>query len=302
MPSLNQSNQEFTQPSGAPDPAVKRAKARPPRPRSKARSDETAEAGECLGRLTSLIEGEIVPRLMLVHRLPDTALAQPLQGPRQIAQADIDVLARMAMSNDVDNLSRHVDAYLAEGAALEVVFADLLGGAARRLGVWWEEDRCSFVDVTIGLGALHRLVHDIARRLPAPPISAGHAALFATLPGEQHCFGLRIIDETFRTAGWRTQCEPGPERGALLRMVKARWFDLFGLSLITEADIEPAAALIRGVRRASMNAGLCVIVGGRILEGRDDLVARTGADISATRGNEAVERAQRALSLAAEAV
>jgi MerR family transcriptional regulator, light-induced transcriptional regulator len=301
MSSLNQSNQKFSDTMPGADPALKPARRRPPRSRAKPSGEGEAAPAECLSRLTSLIEGEIVPRLMLVHRVAEAAPPAPQTVPRQIAQSDIDVLARMAMLNDMDNLSRHVDAYLAEGVPLEAVFADLLGGAARRLGVWWEQDVCSFVDVTIGLGALHRLVHDIARRLPAPSASPGHVALFATLPGEQHCFGLRIIDETFRTAGWVTQCEPGLERGALLRLVKARWFDLFGLSLITEADVEPAAALIRGVRRASMNAAVCVIVGGRILEGRADLVARTGADISATRGNEAVERAQRALSLAAGA-
>ncbi len=301
MSSLNHSNQRFNGAPGEPRSAAKHAKARAPRPPQMPGTDQAGAPSECLGRLTSLIEGEIVPRLMLAHRLTDAQPSAPQTGPRQIAQADIDVLARMTVSNDVDALLLHVEAYLADGALLEAVFADLLGGAARRLGVWWEEDLVSFVDVTIGLGALHRLVHEIARKLPAPATAAGHAALFATLPGEQHCLGLRIIDETFRAAGWRTQCEPAPERGALLRLVKARWFDLFGISLMTQADVEPAAALIRSVRRASMNAGLCVIVGGRILDGRDDLIARTGADISACRGNEAVERAHRALSLAAGA-
>jgi MerR family transcriptional regulator, light-induced transcriptional regulator len=301
MPSLNQSNHKVAQPSAAPQRSRKHAKAAGPGGKSRPAGEAGAAPAECLGRLTSLIEGEIVPRLLLVHRQPEVG-GGAANGPRRIVQADIDVLAKMALSNDMDILVRHIEAYLADGAALEAVFADLLGAAARRLGVWWEEDRCSFVDVTIGLGALHRLVHEIARRLPAPAAAAGHSALFATLPGEQHSLGLRMIDETFRAAGWRTQCEPGPERGALLRLVKSRWFDLFGLSLITEADIEPAAALIRSVRRASMNAGLCVIVGGRILDGRADLVARIGADISASRGNEAVEQAQRALSLATGAI
>ncbi|MFZ5705828.1 MAG: cobalamin B12-binding domain-containing protein [Pseudomonadota bacterium] len=129
--------------------------------------------------MSTLIENEIIPRLMIAHsvRAPDAA-----EGGA--APEDIDTLARLALQVDADALLSHVDSILARRVAVDTIMVDLVAPAARLLGVYWDEDRCNFVDVTMGLWRLQEVVREIAARVPADRRRAtgGHRVLFAALP------------------------------------------------------------------------------------------------------------------------
>ena len=67
---------------------------------------------------------------------------------------------------------------------------DLLAPAARLLGEYWEDDRCDFVDVTMGLWRLQEVVHEIAARAPADRAAGGRRALARCSP---RCRATSII-------------------------------------------------------------------------------------------------------------
>jgi MerR family transcriptional regulator, light-induced transcriptional regulator len=300
MPSQGQSDVTSSSQKPNQDNNVAKFSERAAQRGSRAARTENPSPPVCAAHLVGVIEAEIVPRLMLAHRAEgQPARSAPTTPPaRRISPEEAVAFASLALSSDIDVLLRQIDACVAEGASAAAVQADLLGGAARQLGAWWEEDRCSFVDVTIALGRLQQLIFETARRYSPPtPPATGKTCLLTTLPGDQHSFGVRVVEESFRSAGWHVGCDPGLDRGALLRAVKGQWWDVFGLSLNRIEQCEPAHALIRAVRRASANPDLFVLVGGRIKNDAPDLAARVGADASASEANEAVERAQRAVSL-----
>ena len=236
--------------------------------------------------LARIVEGEIIPRLMLVHRNGSQAEREnsPL-GP-ELAER----FALYALSSGHDSLLAIVGTLLQQGASIEAIYVDLLGPAARRLGEFWEDDRVSFADVTIALGRLQHIVRELSIQGPQETTAAsfGRSALFAPAPGEQHTFGLIIIEEFFRRSGWRTWAELSGSIDEVVSAVQAHHFDLFGMTAGSDDRLDQIAPMVMSVRKASRNRNITVMVGGRLFIERPELVAKIGADAMATDARQAV--------------
>ena len=253
------------------------------------------------GRLAQMVESEIIPRLMLAHQALKAAGPEASNDTHaSLGDDTTDRFARMVVSKEPDSLIAYVGTLLRDGISMEAIFLELLVPAARRLGDYWDEDSVSFADVTIGLGRLQQVVRalgynngsDIDSDRPSP------TALFAPAPGEQHMFGLFIVEDSFRRAGWRTWIESSPARRNLIDTAGAHWFDVFGVSASKDAKAEDIAELVKVVREASRNPNVFVMTGGRLFIEQPELVAQVGADATATDGGEALLIANEALLIA----
>lgn len=238
--------------------------------------------------LTEIIESAILPRLMAAHGVVP-AIRPHSDGADRPMAADVEALAPLAMHIEADALLDHVDLLLRRGVSIDSLFVDLLAPAARQLGVLWEEDRCDFIEVTMGLWRLQEVVRELSARFP-PECRAGGAnrALFAAMPGDQHSFGTVMIDETFRHHGWRTDVALDPTNAELLEHVARDWFDVVGLTVSCDCHIEPLPSLIRAVRSVSRNPRIIVMVGGRVFVEDPALAIAIGADATAADALQAV--------------
>lgn len=243
--------------------------------------------------LSTLIESEIIPRLMIAHAGEVTG-ASPPEGETSILPGEVEALAPLALQVEADALLRHVEAIMARGVGFDSVMVDLLAPAARLLGAFWEDDRCDFVDVTMGLWRLQEVVHEIACRLPIERLHAagGHRALFASMPGDQHNFGTVVIDELFRRDGWLTDRMCEAETSDLLKRAAADWFDMIGLTISCDCHIAELPSVIVGLRSVSRNPRVCVMVGGRIFSADPELAMKVGADGTARDAKLAIEVAR----------
>jgi len=256
-------------------------------------AQEKVPLGEDLSRI---VEGEIIPRLMLVHRSERPSEQRNVSPTAVIEPELIEKFALLSLSSTVDSLLSIVGALIERGVSVEVIYLELLGPAARRLGDYWDEDRVSFADVTIGLGRLQHVVRELSlNRTHEVPASAGKSALFAPAPGEQHTFGLLIIEEFFRRSGWRTWAELSGSLQEVTSAVQTHHFDIFGMTAGSEEKLDLIAPMIMSVRRASRNRDITVLVGGRLFLGRPELVTAVGADAMATDASQAVTVADGAL-------
>ncbi|MEG3086784.1 cobalamin B12-binding domain-containing protein [Sphingomonas sp. PB4P5] len=228
--------------------------------------------------LSSLIEREIIPRLIAAHA--GVAAARSPASEQPVDVAEIAAFAPLVMQIDADALLAHIEAILDRGVAVETVMVDLLAPAARLLGEYWEADRCDFVDVTMGLWRLQEVVHEIAARGPSDraPDTAPRHALFASMPGDQHSFGMVVIDEVFRRGGWSTHRMADAETADLVRCVAKDHYDLVGLTISCDCHIADLTSTIAALRNVSRNPQLCVMVGGRIFSADPDLADQVGAD------------------------
>ena len=253
------------------------------------------------GRLQNLINLEIIPRLLLAAA---TAPAAGGARPTSLDEAVITEFVELALEADADALSRRIAELQSCDVTIEAIFLDLLTPVARRLGELWEDDRCHFTDVTIGLmrlqQVLRRLSPDFQSEL-APHVPGrrdlGHRVLLLPTARDQHNFGLSMIAEFFHRAGWNVSGGAALSARQLERQVADMEFAVVGFSVSCESRLDSLAGEIRRLRRASANAQVGVMVGGPLFVTRPDLVARVGADTTAADGREAVRQAHRLVAL-----
>ena len=183
---------------------------------------------------------------------------------------------------------------IAKGATSESVLLDLFAPSARRLGELWETDACTFVDVTLSLGKLQqllRLFSETYRNAP-DPAKLGFRALLATVPSNQHVFGIFVVEELFRRSGWNVLSLLSPKRSELLDAVAQDWFAIVGLSISCDESAKTTASLIADVRKRSLNRSVLVLVGGRYITDNPEQSILLGADLAGADAQEAIERSQ----------
>jgi methanogenic corrinoid protein MtbC1 len=245
------------------------------------------------------VETEVIPRLMLLHRdagrQPKPSVARQ---PVRIEEQEVVALCELSLQAQ-EPAHAFVVALLERGAALEVIYLNLLAAVARRLGDLWTDDRCTFTDVTIALGRLQRIALDLAndRRLPHSERGAGRRALLVPAPGEQHTFGLSLVCEYFRSSGWEVWSDSTTVHEALSKLVRDHWFDVVGFSVGVDQRVEPLAELIRSIRKISRNRAVRVLAGGPLLVTRPEAVAQLGVDASAADARQAMLAAERLVAM-----
>ena len=259
------------------------------------RSTVRAPAADSPQALARVIESEILPRLRVPH---SDNMSDPGAGRADVPAGAADQFAAAALTDELRGLLDRVDALLASGVPVETIYLDLLAPAARRLGIWWESDACDFFDVTMGLWRLQEVLQALSAFAPwsAPLAASARRALFAPAPGEQHGFGAALVEEFFRRAGWQTWSAPAADAAELEGLVAARGYDVIGLTVSVERHLATLPATIAGLRRASRNPDLIVMVGGRVFVADPGLAARVGADGTATDAAAAVDVAEQMLA------
>jgi len=249
--------------------------------------------------LAKTLETDIIPRLLMAHRQSVTAAYIDSNPGGAPGMGDVGALTGLAMQADLPGALSYLEALRARGMSLDRIYLDLLAPVARRLGLMWEEDECDFTAVTIGLSCLHQVVREYSPAFVqrAPRAEPDRRVLLAPTPGEQHSFGILVVEQFFRGAGWDVWSGAGVERAEIIEAAQRVWFGVAGFSLASEDHLGSLAMLIRDVRRASRNAGLGILVGGPLFVDRPDLVSLVGADATATDGRDATLQAETMLAL-----
>lgn len=265
------------------------------------RSPDARQSPEALA---GIIEGEIIPRLLLAHKL-GPPIPSGCEGVLGLSDFDVDGFCAILLSSDLSAVLQHTVWLARRGASLESIFLNLLGPAARRLGEYWEQDVCSFSDVTIGLSRLQQAVHELASSIgvlarPEPATSAPRALLTAA-PGEQHTLGLVILEELLARDGWHVRAEPTITHVELMAILRRSHFDLAGLTVSCDALLDQIPELISCMRASSMNRRMQVLLGGLPFVQNPDLALRLGADATASDAREALGLAKVIIAQAAPA-
>jgi methanogenic corrinoid protein MtbC1 len=250
---------------------------------------------ERLSRLVDTIERDIIPRLVRAHS----------QTPAANSTADLplptraDVVAFTAHVMDRDDAG--IQALLAElrsrGISVESIYVGLLAPAARHLGELWEDDRCHFAEVTVGMGRLQQIMRGLSTAFGTEidPPAGGRRALLMPAPGDQHTFGLSMVAEFFARAGWEVVGVMDLQATGFEDRIREEWFDLVGISAGSTTRLDSILSCIAKVRRLSHNRTVAVMVGGPLFVTHPELVEQLGADGVATDGQHAPALAERLL-------
>jgi MerR family transcriptional regulator, light-induced transcriptional regulator len=240
--------------------------------------------------LASTIENIIVPRLLMNHLAADDLVKH---FTINLDASAVESFAELTIRDDPRAASDLVRRMLDRGIPFENILMDLLAPAARVLGDKWVSDTCTFVDVTIGVARMHRILREfngIPERLWNNS-GSGHRCLLMPVPGEQHTFGIRMVEEFLMRDGWEVDNRfPATDR-ELGHTVASAAYDFIGFSLMGETLIKPLIESINIARTKSLNRHIRVMVGGFIFAEQPELRDLCGADAYAADAVSAVRLA-----------
>lgn len=250
---------------------------------------------DCKDSLLAVIEEQIIPRLLNVRQFFPSQIQQQSEDVPVGEQPEFQAFTRHCLSGDVNQANQIVDALSARGLANDRIFLELITPAARHLGALWDQDLCDFTQVTCGLAMMHQMIYRLGYESPAGQRDGGQSerVMLACAPGSQHFLGLTIVADFFRQAGSEVVLEISSSESELLRAVANEWFDVVGISVALEAQLQALPDLIAHLRASSGNPKVRVVLGGPIFLRHEVSPEDLGADAVFTDAREAVGAVQR---------
>jgi methanogenic corrinoid protein MtbC1 len=229
--------------------------------------------------------GADIPLLLTRLRSAEVALPQPMAEVadewilesierKRARLLQVSMLQRHRIEEFVDLLfdeqsdrcQEMMDVSLAENGDPQKVVELLLEPAARVIGENWCTDDCDFLKVTIAVSRMQRLFRRMSSEHPPTNLpDLSRCALLTPAPGEQHTFGLSIVDDAFRRAGWEVDCCGVDEEAETLRLVAANHYQVIGISVSVERRLPDLAAMGRRLRSRSRNRSIVLIAGGSMV-------------------------------------
>lgn len=192
-------------------------------------------------------------------------LAEQHTGPGPDGDADdaIERLCLALLSEDDRAGLRFVQELFDAGASLEDVYLRYLAEAARMLGVWWDESRASFAEVTLGTSRMYAILaalrHERINRQ-----AAERYAVFVSVPGDTHTLGVRMAADLFRAEGWQVDLKIGLDHDDLVAEIRRSGAPVVGVSAAGQHALPALTRLVVALRVVRPEASL--FVGGHIVE------------------------------------
>jgi methanogenic corrinoid protein MtbC1 len=251
-------------------------------------------ASDCQFSIQSIIESEIIPRLLKSEKVTPSHLSLVASTRALPTEEEIEKFVHLCISLSPQESQNFVDRLIEEGLSTEDIFLELITPAARYLGTQWELDHMDFTQVTHGLVRLHSIAHQIGFEYKDGPLIQGDVkrAMIASAPGSEHILGPTIVAEFFKKEGWQVVVEISPSIKELVHAVSNEWFDTVGLSVSIEQQLEDLSELIQQIKKQSRNPRVAVLLGGPIFMIQDLKASDFGAGGICTDAKQAVELAR----------
>lgn len=230
----------------------------------------------------------------VVKRVART-LAPPLLPEHTPEQHQIDALCNALLSADSGAAAAFIEAARLQGSSYEALCLTYLGVAAQRLGTWWDEDRVSFYSVTVAAGRIYAILRilRLTRSISLP--DQRRAAIFASVPGENHTLGLTMATDLARDRGWDIELFVGLDHDALTEALDRRAPALICLSASGKRALPALTRLIVALRISHPDTR--ILLCGQIATSGLSVVGLTAADAAAADFEGAMYQMERLLGL-----
>jgi len=244
--------------------------------------------------LIQMLDKDIIPRLLVSHQANSPIEELATIGQRKIHHQEIDLLVSLCVNGNQETCMEFIKKLMGKQVSIESIYLDLIPMTARKLGKLWEQDICSFTDVTIGLWRLQHILYDLTKdfqkkhNLPIDNLNA----LLIPAPKSQHTLGLFIVAEFFRKAGWRVWGEPNLSLEQINNLIFSQWFDVIGISIGYSEQLEGVNHLISSLKARSMNPNVAFMVGGPLYSSNPEQFEDIQADIKSCDANDAIRQAE----------
>lgn len=252
-------------------------------------------------RLARIVSGNIIPRMLRLHAEVATASAPVESFIDAIAPngADVDKLAHVVLGPDLAAAAAYVTVLRDRGLSMETLCLELLEPTARALGEMWNRDECDFIDVTLAVARLQKLLAIFNDTHKVPALDTRRHVLMAMTPGNQHDFGVKMVEKFLSSAGWQVETDLSGNIDEIVDTAARKYFAVVGLTAGSDQQLASLKATIVELRARSKNATVGIMVGGPMFATDPALVAEVGADATAPNAAAAVVVAQKLFDLVA---
>jgi methanogenic corrinoid protein MtbC1 len=248
--------------------------------------------------LLQVLKDTIIPELKSIDAVDRHLIDALVDNDGDCAEAlAIHQIALLALAQDVDKGLELLANVHARGVPRHLIYSRYLAGAARLIGEYWLDDRRDFAEVTLATGYLQQLVRETSLLWSDSTLTPGqhHRILLLPAGSEHHSFGLSVLGELFRDAGWDVHGGPKISIDELAQIVAMDRYDLIGFSISSERQLDGLAKQIEVVRRGSCSDKVRILVGGSLLVRRPETADQIDADCSTAEGQDVVELAMATL-------
>ena len=246
-------------------------------------------------KLSRVVAEQVVPRLLALHEQAKGADGTST-GPELPRESEIAELAKLVLGSNDEEAAAFILSLKDGGVSLDSLHLELLEPTARHLGELWNQDTIDFVDVTLGVARLQRLVHVFEGLDAVPDYDEKRKVLLATAPGEQHSLGSTIVQKFLRAAGWHVWTCATPRLEDAADIAAKEWLGVVGFSLSSDLHLQTLAQTIARVRQVSLNPKVGIMVGGSAISRNPAWVEQVGADGTAANGPASVILAKKLLA------
>lgn len=215
-------------------------------------------------------------RILAQEVLERVAKQKPLQAAVPAPAAEIEALTAALLSDDRTAASEYVLHAQARGIGQDVLCLSYLAVAAGRLGEMWDQDRVSFLQVTVAVGRIYALMRSLRRSMPAPILTDGRTATFVSVPGEDHTLGVAMAAELLRTKGWDIRLLLGLGHNRLVDELAADQPRLLGISTSGRRSVASLTRLLVALRLSM--PGVRILVCGHVDPLDVEIIGISGAD------------------------
>lgn len=215
----------------------------------------------------------------VLRRVAQRVSANPIVAHRA-SHDEVEQLCLALTSKDNDAATRFVSKLKEEGVTPGAIYLTYLASAARLLGEWWDDNRVSFVDVTIGTSRIYSIMRGMSHLFATDEQPQNKAAVFAAVPGEIHTLGVSMAADLFRKDGWDIELLVGLSHDDLIAEIAGSRPRLIGLSSSGRHSSLALALLVVGLRVS--NPGAFIMVSGQTVVEAEDIVLAMDIDGTAT--------------------
>jgi methanogenic corrinoid protein MtbC1 len=257
------------------------------------------DSAEMMLWLNKTIESEIIPRLLMGHKVElSSDQAADQAGDLEVKQTEIVDFCQTLIDGPIEDCFSFIESMQKSGHSLISLYVNLIPASTRRLQELWETDENSFTEVTLALGRAQNLIHQLSPIF----VDQSHfsdfqgSALLINVPGSQHTLGILMLGEFFKLADWNTTVEIEISNDELLDRIRSQACDLVGISISTEAQWDTMESLLKEIKTISKNKDVLTMVGGPLFDYKPELVSACSADVCALTAEEAILKASTLLS------
>lgn len=195
-------------------------------------------------------------------------------------QVDVDIHAftQALLSDTPDDAHEMIRQERREGVPIETIYLHTLAGSARLMGRMWDEDRLSFLSMTVAVGHIFSIMRALRYEIPLAQRRRidRHRAMFLSVPGETHTIGITIAADLLRNKGWDISLKTALSHEQLVDLVQREPHELIGISASQPESIGALTRLVVALRIVRPHAH--IVIGGQIVSNLPELNSLIAAD------------------------